>query len=851
MTPDNQQLDALKFILEHALQPAQLDDHPWARSLLVVQANNQGKSPGQRLVAAVSRLFAESMPAVPPRQGKRLDTHWGEFGLLAAQYFAPILHGMPAPASLRDAWGRIDQSILLFVYQKPEDELSQAEKDNYKLVADELEVAPHSTLSDWHRKGLQRLLQAIIVREAYLAKSLSQKASILPDGSELRASALPNQRRRAGLGVWPRLLLSVFGLLLLVLLLAGGLKARQVYAQVIQLRQEALALQSLLSSPDGLLERARQAGPALSAFRSSFLGLKAEVEPFLWLTPMLGWVPEYGGELAASQDLLAYADSLLAAADGAVQAAAPILEQEDPATLPPERLVGLLAQAGPQLSEARTHLEQAFAARARLQPESFSPQIGNMISDDLDPLTALMQDSLSLAIELPRALGASDEGPKTYLLLAQNEDELRPTGGFITAAGTVLVQDGRVSKPVFVNSGFLEDWSKPYPTAPWQLAHYMNSPVLIFRDATWFTNYPTTALYAEQLYSYVNAHSVDGVIAFDQQFLVKLLQATGPLKVPGEPAAVSAGNVIELIRQSKQPTAEDLADPEWDNKQFLNDIAPVLMAEVISGRVGWERLAETFLTALEERSLLIQVDNPVLADYLARQGWDGAVQPMEADFLMVADSNIGFNKTSAVIETSLEYDLDLRAMLSPTAVLSITHKNNAAEMFTCSQWAQKNRAEGEKSYPITDCYWSYTRVYRPAGTQLIDSLAQFIPANWMLTYRSVPARVDDLGNEEIGGIQAFGTLKVIPGGQSETTMMRFALPLNIFQMQAQDGLIAYRLRVQKQPGTLDIPFLVRVQLAPGSAIYRVPDGAIIEGDTVTYRAGLQTDLEFEIFFYPP
>ena len=59
----------------------------------------------------------------------------------------------------------------------------------------------------------------------------------------------------------------------------------------------------------------------------------------------------------------------------------------------------------------------------------------------------------------------------------------------------------------------------------------MNSPVLILRDANWFPDFPTSALYAESLYAYRYSHSVDGVIAFDQHLLVSLLEATGPLQV--------------------------------------------------------------------------------------------------------------------------------------------------------------------------------------------------------------------------------------------------------------------------------------------------------------------------------
>ena len=50
--------------------------------------------------------------------------------------------------------------------------------------------------------------------------------------------------------------------------------------------------------------------------------------------------------------------------------------------------------------------------------------------------------------------------------------------------------------------------------------------------------------------------------------------------------------------------------------------------------------------------MLIQVDDPILAGLLSRYGWDGAVIPPPGDFLMVVDSNVGFNKTNAVIGTS-------------------------------------------------------------------------------------------------------------------------------------------------------------------------------------------------------
>ena len=189
--------EELKYILDNIHSPALLNSHPWTKSLIVRQASVempelQDKSPGQRLVFAVSKVFTQMMPTTAPRRGKRLDTRWGQFGMLAAEYFAPLLFGEPKPASLREAWGHIDQSILHFVYGKPAQDLSDAEKEAYKLVGNESEIAPSSTLSDWHRNGLDCLFEMILRRESYLSGTLS-KPAVITNNSQVAGQVLSDE----------------------------------------------------------------------------------------------------------------------------------------------------------------------------------------------------------------------------------------------------------------------------------------------------------------------------------------------------------------------------------------------------------------------------------------------------------------------------------------------------------------------------------------------------------------------------------------------------------------------------------------------------------------------------------
>ncbi|MGE5776097.1 MAG: DUF4012 domain-containing protein, partial [Chloroflexota bacterium] len=450
-------IESLKYILENSLHPECLDSHPWISSPIVQEIDMDGGS-GHRLVLAVSTSFARMMPSTPVKRGKRLDSRWAEFGILAALYFAPAQFGTPSPASLRDAWGRIDQSILYFVYGKKRDELSDAEVEAYRLVGDEPEVASISTLSDWHHKGLQRLACLLEARDNYLAQAVS---------------AAPKQRVRKRASKVRRAVTLVFILLLLGFLAWGGFKAYRVYKLALVVRQDAYNLKVVIREDGPRAQRVKDAGPALATLRQDFNALKSEVGPYLWIGRGLGWVPKYGGDLAEAQDLMTLADALLSTADSSYRAVLPLVAGSDLSDFDLPRLTEELLRAQPLLSEAQANLDVAIAARGRIDPETLDPEVRELIRDDIDRLLPLLEDGLAVGLELPRMLGATEEGPKTYLLLVQNEDELRPTGGFITAAGTLLLRDGMIDSLDFSNSGNADNWKKPYPVAPWQLQEYM------------------------------------------------------------------------------------------------------------------------------------------------------------------------------------------------------------------------------------------------------------------------------------------------------------------------------------------------------------------------------------------
>jgi len=839
-------ISQLKEILDHITSPEMLNEHPWACFMFTKEVVKgtpalQKLSPGEQLIAAIGEMFSDLLPALPPKKGgKRLDSRWGEFGILAALYFAPLRFGSPKPSSLRDAWGRIDKAILLFVFGETTD-LKEEQIEQYKLVGDEAEVTPASTLSDWHRKGIQHLFDEIQTRE----KFLMNKGSEQPTALDLQNKAALPQKNSQGKGpIWKKLSLLIFLLFLIGFTFAGFQKAQRLYTLALELRQGIAEIQTLASSPS--LDRINQSGPALEKLRDDFDALEQESRTLMWLTPFLKWVPVYGGDLAASGQMVELSDHLLDCATGAHTAFVPMLQEiEGNTDLKPYWLVQNLKDAQPELIRAQDSCRKARLVRNALEVDSLSHETQNIIEEDLDRLMPLMEDGLTAAISLPTFLGGSSEGPKTYLLLVQNEDELRPTGGFITAVGTLVLENGRIVSLEFMDSGSVDNWERPYPLAPWQLDRYMNSPVLVLRDSNWFTDFPTTALYAETLFAYHNSHSVDGVIAFDQQMLVMVLQALGPVQVPGAIEAIDASNVLEFMRASKSGPLDPSDSAEWNRKGFIEDIALAVSERIFQGDVPWQALTQAVVSGLNERHLLLHLDDAGLSGLLDRQGWNGAIKADPGDFLMVVNANIGFNKTNAVVSTYVSYDVDLTNLKKPIASMVVTVQNNASPEVECVHWGGR-RLENEEDYPINACYWNYLRVYTPQGTELLNHDAQAIPNEWMLLGRGQEGQVDAL-EEDLPGLQVFGTLMVVPGGESVSVGFDLDLPAGVLRPADAEGFI-YRLKIKKQPGTVSIPLTIRIHLPRESTIYSVSEGVDMRGSNLIFEGDLQVDRLIEVWF---
>ncbi|MFO7743371.1 MAG: DUF4012 domain-containing protein [Anaerolineae bacterium] len=570
------------------------------------------------------------------------------------------------------------------------------------------------------------------------------------------------------------------------------------------------------------------------------------------LAPALGWLPRVGGELQAAPHLLAVGDGLTEAGAIGCDAAGPVLEalgsEDASADISPARVMDVLAGSRSQLEQARAAAERAQAAWERVDVQALSPEFRDKASL-LDRGLPLLTSGLSAATVAPELLGG--DAPRTYLVLALNEDERRPIGGYITGAGEVQVEAGELITMTFRDSYAADDFTEPYPEAPEPLQRYLGIDLLVFRDSNWSPDFPTAARQAMSLYRPGHAVSIDGVIALDQHAVGELVNAVGPVEVAGGGEQVTGETIVAYMRQAWAPEEGQLNREWWrQRKSFMGPLAQAVWDQVEEGDADWVALAKTVLTLLEEKHLLVYVEDAAAAEALAPHGWDGALQRTAGDFLMVVDANVGYNKASAKVRQGVEYEVDL-TVSPPQANLTLVYTHTSAVDYACEPEIRYDPVYEEM---MDRCYWDYIRVYVPEGSELVDATRIPVPREAVWAGEGDSGEVTVRRAEE-GPWVTFGVLGLIPPGTTQTRRLTWTLPSDVVEWEGEEG--RYSLLVQKQPGTEGHALTVRVRLPEESTLVKMvppspnlspPGGRGMEEGEVVYDAILDRDLEFELVF---
>lgn len=385
---------------------------------------------------------------------------------------------------------------------------------------------------------------------------------------------------------------------------------------------------------------------------------------------------------------------------------------------------------------------------------------------------------LGTVISLANSLLDTDGQEKTYMILFQNNMELRPGGGFIGSFGILKVRDGNITRFDVHDTGNFDGRIPDTVEPPYPMRETLRIGSWKLRDSNYSPDFPENAKWAEEFYRMGQGEEhFDGIIAVTANVLSSFLRVTGPIEIEGYPGKYGSENaIIDLEYQVEQGYLKQ--DIDFGDRKSVMEILGLEVLERVKA-LSIAKKYELFNVVLEDlhqKDIQLLFKDEALQAEVKASGWDGTIDKnWKDDYLLAVDANLGSFKTDYYIKRSYDYVIDLTGDV-PKAKLAVTYNHTGKT----KDWFSKE-------------YQSFLRVYAPKGSFL--------------------SNVSNGAKEPVFGESLekkyFGVLVHVPISTEKTVVFDYVLPKD-FETDWYD------LKIEKQSGVNDAPVKVTVIHKDGS-----------------------------------
>ena len=383
-------------------------------------------------------------------------------------------------------------------------------------------------------------------------------------------------------------------------------------------------------------------------------------------------------------------------------------------------------------------------------------QLDNAVSEIRGPLTKAsnwLEKYLPLVEQLPAMLGA--DGSRSYLVVAQNNVEIRSTGGFPGAMCLLTIDNGTISLGEIGPVGTLANmYDDPLPITDEELAIFGEHVSTVISGMSYNPDFTRVAGQWSEAWLAQKGQQLDGVIALDPILLQYVMDALDISVTMSNGAVLDGSNAATVLMHDSymsMPYSEtnayfvEAADKIYTALQSID-------ATAIGSKLG--DLYHVIDDGIEDGHLLAWMANEDEQEALAATGCSGAIShdpthPVAGVY--VSDS------TWSKIDWYLDLDV------------------------TCGE-ATEN-ADGSKSYQMTvrlGNLLTYDEIYGPAQallgvnpdlidpTQMLTTLFLYAPAGGTISDVQVEGNPIDIWQGSLDGIQVWTGVSSLLAGESST-----------------------------------------------------------------------------------
>ncbi|HLL60740.1 MAG TPA: DUF4012 domain-containing protein [Candidatus Nitrosocosmicus sp.] len=585
----------------------------------------------------------------------------------------------------------------------------------------------------------------------------------------------------------------LFGIVFLLIIFTGGfffayLPYTRIKTKGIVVMKSAKQVSAAFKSND--IDEVKK---NVQILEKDYEALKKEAKSVYWMS----YIPFLGSYVGDFKNGIAAGDSSLQAGSLAVDAIEPYADligfkkgdnffdksaddRLETAVLTLDKVLVKVDDISNHIDDAREHIDKIDHNR---YPKKFAGrEIQSKVKagkDQFDGLASLFVDAKPLLKKLPDILGSKE--PKTYLLIFQNDKELRPTGGFLTAYAIFKVDKGRFKVVKSTDIYNLDATIANHPPSEPIVRTTLKQPKQFIRDSNLSPDFIESMKLFESLYQKSGEkEEYDGIITMDTHVLVDTLEILGPTSASGIEFKADHDDrcdcpqvIYELLNEIDRPVNYI----KTNRKGLLGDLMYEIMQKALKSSPSqyWGRLSQVFMDDLQRKHILVKLEDKNAQQAIEKLNFAGRIQPFDGDYLHINDANFAGAKTNLFIEQSVISNTETKnGTTERTITIKYKNPHNASDC---------NLERGGLCLNAPHKGW--LRIYVPQGSKLVDFKGSTIPTK---TYNSLGKTVFE------------GLMNINPQGTAQV-IVTYTLP---------PAVDSKNLLIQKQPGTEGNLYIIEV-----------------------------------------
>jgi len=389
--------------------------------------------------------------------------------------------------------------------------------------------------------------------------------------------------------------------------------------------------------------------------------------------------------------------------------------------------VPVIAEANTQLATASTNLAKVDTSGTVDQIPAAKKKMASLIKT-LSPVL----DTLNTLVPLvPTTMGA--EAPRKYVVMFQNNAELRALGGTALSFAVINIDQGRISFQESVPAGF-KNFATSVPVLPQPdgVAELFNGELGNFiPNNTLRPSFTTAGQLTQEMWSRDQGYAVDGVISIDPVALSYVLRATGDIALSSGDVLTS-DNLVQFLLNGvylKYNSGSSTKDNVKQNAVY-DEAVTATFGALTSGPVDSAKLIDAITQGWNERRILYWSSHEDEQARLMTVGLNGEIPVSDESTdrvgVYVAD-NVG-----SKLNYYLKEKLDLaQAVCSPdnlanyrmtaefTSTLAPSQVKGLTVSITGTQYERMGMAKGVQRLVVM--------LYAPIGSQISGATVNGTP----------------------------------------------------------------------------------------------------------------------------